>query len=242
MSDAIVKEIRDSASITPSPTTAQAACHRRVGEMGGRVRWLPTVELDKVPLKYPGMAAVGNLDFGIAGTHDPRGAAEEKFEKTHRLPCQTRRRGPWDIGNYTDMMAARTSHGTMKPSWICRWISCMTAFPETPLKTTFTRGGSGRTNLPEPDYGAIVCSKTMLWPPQYLLQGIRRRTQYDHNVQGTAVLGPLQGKGRVGCRILRSPSGSDLAARRGALSGSRPRYSDIDTYHMADRRARHGRA
>src|SRR5690606_23652691 len=58
-------------------------------------------------------------------------------------------------------------------------------------------------------------------------------TQYDHNVQGSAVLGPLQGKGRVFAEatvsrpVLTSPRGAVLS------QGLAPRYSDIDTYHMA---------
>ena len=58
-------------------------------------------------------------------------------------------------------------------------------------------------------------------------------TQYDHNVQGTAVLGPLQGKGRVYADasvtkpVFDSPKGVVLS------QGLFPRYSDIDTYHMA---------
>ena len=58
-------------------------------------------------------------------------------------------------------------------------------------------------------------------------------TQYDHNVQGSAVLGPLQGKGRVFAEasvsrpVLNNPRGVVLS------QGLAPRYSDIDTYHMA---------
>jgi phosphoribosylformylglycinamidine synthase len=57
--------------------------------------------------------------------------------------------------------------------------------------------------------------------------------QYDHNVQGSAVLGPLQGPGRVCAEatvsrlVLNNPRGVVLS------QGLSPRYSDIDTYHMA---------
>ena len=57
--------------------------------------------------------------------------------------------------------------------------------------------------------------------------------QYDHNVQGSAVLGPLQGQGRVysdasvSRPLLNNPRGVVLS------QGLAPRYSDIDTHHMA---------
>jgi phosphoribosylformylglycinamidine synthase len=58
-------------------------------------------------------------------------------------------------------------------------------------------------------------------------------TQYDHNVQGTAVLGPLQGPGRVYAET--SITKPVLNNSRGVVlsQGLAPRYSEIDTYHMA---------
>lgn len=58
-------------------------------------------------------------------------------------------------------------------------------------------------------------------------------TQYDHNVQGSAVLGPLRVVAAfcADATVSRPVSTSDKGA---VLSqGLMPRYSDIDTYHMA---------
>jgi len=103
--------------------------------------------------------------------------------------------------------------------------------PETPLKTTFTRGGKDEPNFDEPkDYRTTmlsmlsrlnICSKEFV------------ATQYDHNVQGSAVLGPLQGRGRVFADA--TVSRPVLTSKKGAVlsQGLMPRYSDIDTYDMA---------
>ena len=59
--------------------------------------------------------------------------------------------------------------------------------------------------------------------------------QYDHNVQGSAVLGPVQGQGRVCARkqLLVVPS---LNSKRAAVLSQglgATLFSDIDTHHMA---------
>ena len=58
-------------------------------------------------------------------------------------------------------------------------------------------------------------------------------TQYDHEVQASSVLKPLQGKGRVNgdAVVVKPVFNSDKGV---VLShGLCPSYSDIDTYHMA---------
>ena len=103
--------------------------------------------------------------------------------------------------------------------------------PETPLSTTFTRGSKAEPDIAEPQDHAQtllqmmgrlnICSKEFI------------STQYDHNVQGSAVMGPLQGTGRVYAEtsvtrpLFNSPKGVVLS------QGLFPRYSDIDTGSMA---------
>lgn len=153
-------------------------------------------------------------------------------ENTAELMAFLTRRGveATVIGTYTDT-------GRAHITWQGETIMDMAmdflhdGLPETPLKTTFTPGGTDEPDLPEPaNYASIladmlgrlnICSKEFI------------STQYDHNVQGSAVLGPLQGPGRVYAEasitkpVLSSPKGVVLS------QGLAPRYSDIDTYHMA---------
>jgi len=133
------------------------------------------------------------------------------------------------VGTYTDT-------GRAHITWNGEDIMDMTmdflhdGNPETPLTTTFTAGGEPEPTIEASDQGDMllkmlsrlnICSKEFI------------STQYDHNVQGTAVLGPLQGPGRVYADasitkpVFDSPKGVVLS------QGLFPRYSDIDTYHMA---------
>lgn len=103
--------------------------------------------------------------------------------------------------------------------------------PETPLKSTFKRGGEPEHDLPEPgDYAETILhmlSRLNICSKEFVA------AQYDHNVQGSAVLGPLQGPGRVFAEatvskpVLNNPRGVVLS------QGLAPRYSDIDTGAMA---------
>jgi len=134
------------------------------------------------------------------------------------------------IGTYTDTTRAVIT-------WYGEAIMDMSmgflhdGIPETPLKTSFTMGGSDepKTNQKEP-LADLLC--TMLARPNLRSKEFVA-TQYDHNVQGSAVLGPLQGAGRVYADatvtkpVFDSPKGVVLS------QGLFPRYSDIEPYHMA---------
>jgi phosphoribosylformylglycinamidine synthase II len=58
-------------------------------------------------------------------------------------------------------------------------------------------------------------------------------SQYDHEVQGVSVTKPLQGKGRVSATATVSRPSTDTVKGIVLSQGLCPRYSDIDTYHMA---------
>lgn len=133
------------------------------------------------------------------------------------------------IGTYNDS-------GRAQVSWQGETIMDMDmdflhdGLPETPLKTTFTAGGEDEPTIKDVDHKDII-SRLLARPNIASKEFIA--TQYDHNVQGSAVLGPLQGPGRVYADasvtkpVLTSPKGVVLS------QGLVPRYSDIDTYHMA---------
>ncbi|MFA7457697.1 MAG: AIR synthase-related protein, partial [Micavibrio sp.] len=97
--------------------------------------------------------------------------------------------------------------------------------------TSFQRGGEEEpANLPPLNIKADILSmlaRLNICSKEFVA------SQYDHNVQGSAVLGPLQGSGRVYAEttisrpLLDNPRGVVLS------QGIAPRYSDIDTYHMA---------
>lgn len=227
MSDAIIKEIRDLgwySSITDNGAGGMSSSIGEMAEQSGGFH----VELDKVPLKYPGMAP---WEIWISESQEriTMAVPEENIEK---LIALFKKRGveACVVGTYTDSGKAYITYND-ETVMDMEMDFLHDGNPETPLETTFTRGGEEEPDLAEPGsyesaltdmMGRLnVCSKEFI------------STQYDHNVQGSAVLGPLQGKGRVYADAsvtkpaLKSPKGVVLS------QGLFPRYSDIDTYDMA---------
>jgi len=228
MSDAIIKEIRDLGLYTAITDNGAGGLSSSVGEMAEQSGGFH-VELDKVPLKYPGMAP---WEIWISESQErmtmavPEGNVDELIALFAKRGVEAT-----VVGTYTDT-------GRAHITWEDETIMDMEmdflhdGNPETPLSTTFTRGGEAEPDLAEPsDYAKSmtdmlgrlnICSKEFI------------ATQYDHNVQGNAVLGPIQGKGRVMGEA--SISRPDFKSPKGVVlsQGLFPRYSDIDTGAMAD--------
>lgn len=227
MSDAIIKEIRGLGLYNAITDNGAGGLSSSVGEMAEQAGGFH-VELEKVPLKYPGMAP---WEIWISESQERMTLAVPE-ENCDELIALLAKRGveATVIGTYTDTGRAHiTYNGETIMDMTMDFLH--DGIPETPLKTTFTAGGTDEPNLPEPSSyenslkdmlsRLNICSKEFI------------STQYDHNVQGSAVLGPLQGKGRVYADAsitkpaLSSPKGVVLS------QGLFPRYSDIDTYHMS---------
>jgi phosphoribosylformylglycinamidine synthase II len=225
--DAIIKDIRDLGLYNAITDNGAGGLSSSVGEMGGDTNGF-TVELDKVPLKYPGMQP---WEIWISESQERMTMAvpPQNIEKLQSLLAK-RGSESWVIGKFTDSGKCHvTWHGETIMDIDMDFLH--DGVPETPLKTTFTRGGEAEPDLSAPKNYSIallgmlsrlnICSKEFV------------ATQYDHNVQGSAVLGPLQGPGRVFAEatvsrpVLNNPRGVVLS------QGLAPKYSDIDTYHMA---------
>lgn len=226
-SDAIIKDIRELGLYNAITDNGAGGLSSSVGEMGGDTNGF-TVELEKVPLKYPGMQP---WEIWISESQERMTMAvpPKNIEKLQSL-LEKRGCESWVIGTFTDSGKCHvTWHGETVMEIDMDFLH--DGVPETPLTTTFTRGGDPEPDIAPPTNYSItllgmlsrlnICSKEFV------------ATQYDHNVQGSAVLGPLQGKGRVFAEgtvsrpVLNNPRGVVLS------QGLAPRYSDIDTYHMA---------
>lgn len=226
-SDAIIKDIRNLGLYSAITDNGAGGLSSSVGEMAQDTGGFE-VDLDKVPLKYPGMQP---WEIWISESQERMTLAvpPKNIEKIQSI-LEKRGSESWVVGTFTDS-------GKAQVRWKGETIMDMDmdflhdGVPETPLTTTFTRGGEDEPNLPTPeDYGQTILdmlSRLNICSKEFVA------TQYDHNVQGSAVLGPLQGKGRVFAEatvsrpVLSSPRGVVLS------QGLAPRYSDIDTYHMA---------
>jgi phosphoribosylformylglycinamidine synthase len=226
-SDAIIKELRDKGLYSAITDNGAGGLSSSVGEMaeqsGGFV-----VNLDKVPLKYPGMSP---WEIWISESQErmtlavPPENTKELIEFFAKRGCEAT-----VIGTFTN-------NGRAQIKWHEDTIMDMAmdflhdGIPETPLQTSFTRGGESEPDLPEPkDYAALLCE--MLARPNICSKEFIG-AQYDHNVQGSAVIGPFQGVGRVmGDASITKPV---LTSPRGVVlsQGLFPRYSDIDTHAMS---------
>ena len=226
-SDAIIKDIRDLGLYSAITDNGAGGLSSSVGEMGQDTNGFE-VHLDKVPLKYPGMQP---WEIWISESQERMTLAvpPANIEKLQSLLAK-RGSESWVVGTYTDSGKAVVKwHGETIMDMDMSFLH--DGIPETPLRTTFTRGGENEPDIAEPsDY-----SKTLLAMMSRLNIASKEfvATQYDHNVQGSAVLGPLQGPGRVFAEatvsrpVLNNPRGAVLS------QGLAPLYSDIDTYHMA---------
>ena len=226
-SDALIKEIRELGLYNAITDNGAGGLSSSVGEMaeqsGGFV-----LELDQVPLKYDGMAP---WEIWISESQErmtlavPEGNIEKLQGLLSRRGCEAS-----VIGEYTDTGRAQINwHGETIMDMDMDFLH--DGVPETPLKTTFTRGGETEPDIQEPgDYNALLLD--MMARPNIASKDFITY-QYDYNVQGSAVLGPVQGPGKVQSEasVTRPVFSSDKGV---VLSqGLFPRYSDIDTHAMA---------
>ncbi|MBX2834545.1 MAG: phosphoribosylformylglycinamidine synthase [Micavibrio sp.] len=227
MSDAIIKEIRDLGLYSAITDNGAGGLASSVGEMAEQSGGFH-LELEKVPLKYPGMAP---WEIWISESQERMTMAVPP-ENVEEIIALFAKRGveATDIGTYTDSGQAQISYnGEMIMDMEMDFLH--DGNPETPLATTFTRGGEAEpTDIAPADHGETLLEmmgRLNIASKEFIT------TQYDHNVQGTACMGPLQGKGRIYAEssvtkpVFSSPKGVVLS------QGLFPRYSDIDTYHMA---------
>jgi phosphoribosylformylglycinamidine synthase II len=227
VSDVIVKEARDLGLYNSITDNGAGGLSCSVAEMAKECNGCH-VFLDKVPLKYPGMAP---WEIWISESQERMTLAIPKGKLKRFMDLMERRDVEATvIGTFTD---------TGKCVVECQGRVVMDVdldflhdgLPEKHLKTTWTK-----KTYPEPE---TACPARL---DQALLSMLQRKnicskefisTQYDHAVQGGHVLGPVQGRGRVQTAssltkvVLNSKKGVGLS------QGLFPSYSELDPYLMA---------
>ena len=227
MSDAIVKEARDLGLYSSITDNGAGGLSCSVAEMareaGGFI-----VDLEKVPLKYPGLSP---WQIWVS---------ESQERMTLSVPDER-------TGEFLDLMKKRgveaTVIGTFTDSG--RGIVRLRGEAIFDLDLDFLHNGLPRKKLltsaprapkPHPDF---ACPSDLT---ANFLEMIGRlntssfefiSTQYDHEVQGNSAVKPLQGKGRINgnASVIRPI----LSSKKGVVlsQGLYPSYSDIDPYSMA---------
>lgn len=227
LSDAIIKEARDQMLYNSITDDGAGGLSCSVSEMakesGGCV-----VDLEKVPLKYAGL--------------DPweTWISESQERMTLAVPKK-------NINKFSDLMKARGVESTVIGVFT-KTKKCVVKYegkiimdidmdflhdglPKRPMKSIEVKNNNKELSIKENKNH----SKTIIEMLKRLnLSSFEfLSTQYDHIVQGNAVLGPLQGRGRVN---------TDSSVIRPVLSSNKgvvlshslyPTYSEINPYGMA---------
>jgi len=226
-SDVIVKEARDLGLYRSITDNGAGGLSCSVAEMA-RESGGCHVLLDRVPLKYPGMAP---WEIWIS---------ESQERMTLAVPEEK-------IGAFMDLMRKRdveaTAIGTFTDTGRC--VVKYNGETVMDIDLDFLHDGLPEKHLvtepmttacPEPEFGCPdrlddlllamlarknICSKEFI------------STRYDHTVQGGHVLGPVQGAGRVQAAATLTKVVPDSMKGVGLSQGLFPTYSELDPYRMA---------
>lgn len=227
LSDAIVKEARDMGlyhSITDNGAGGlSCSVSEMAREAGGFIVWL-----DKVPLKYPGLAP---WQIWVSESQE-RMTLAVPDETLDEFLCLMKKRGveAWVIGKFTDTGRGIVYYNNEKVFDIDLHF-LHEGLPQKKLNSTYTP-----QSHPYPEFADssdatedFIAMVKMLNTASFEFIS----TQYDHEVQGNSVIKPLQGKGKVNgnATVIRPV----LTSAKGVVlsQGIYPSYSDIDTYWMA---------
>ena len=227
LSDAIVKEARDLDLYSSITDNGAGGISCSVAEMARECGGC-NVELDKVPLKYPNLEP---WKIWISESQE-RMTLSVPSEKIEPLFDLMRRRGveATVIGEFNDSgRCVVTMDGEKIMDVELSFLH--DGLPEKHLETTYTLPKNKEPDfaLPE-DIGKTLenmMKKNNICSYSYISK------QYDHTVQASTAIYPLQGPGQV--NGVASAIAPILDSDRAIIvsQGLNPRYSDINTYHMA---------
>ncbi len=227
LSDAVVKEARDMGLYNSITDNGAGGLSCSVAEMareaGGFV-----CELDRVPLKYPGLSP-WQIWVSESQERMTLSIADDKLSAFLDL---MERRGVEAsvIGRFNETdRAVVTYHGEKIFDLDMDFLH--DGLPKKELTTTYTRVDRSHPSFDVPSDMNKVFTDMMARQNTASFDFIT--CQYDHEVQGNSLIKPLQGKGKVNSNVsviqpvFDSPRGVVLS------QGLYPSYSDIDTYWMA---------
>lgn len=227
LSDAIVKEARDLGLFNSITDNGAGGLSCSVAEMAkecGGCR----VKLDTVPVKYPGMAP---WEIWISESQERMTLAVPK-KKWNRFFDLMKQRGvdATVIGEFTKQEKCIVEYKN-KIIMDVDMDFLHDGLPSRPMKTSYKTPKNKDPKISEKYSISDAFFKLLESPNITSLEFVSM--QYDHEVQAGSVLKPLQGKGRVNADA--SVTKPLLNSKKAVIlsQGLTPRYSLIDTYHMA---------
>ncbi len=228
LSDAIVKEARDQGLYHSITDNGAGGLSSSVGEMAEQSGGAE-VDLDKVPLKYPGLAS---WQIWISESQERMTLAvpPAKWKRFYDLMA---RRGveATVIGKFTKSgKCVVRHHGKVVMNLGLDFL-----YNGRPIKIQNSkheiRNPKQTLNFKHETSNKTKLLKLLKNPNMASFEFLSR--QYDHTVQGTAVVGPLQGKGMVNGNA--SVIAPVLGSKRGVVitQALDPQLTEINPYLMA---------
>jgi phosphoribosylformylglycinamidine synthase len=227
LSDAIVKEARDMGLYTSITDNGAGGISCSVAEMAKETNGC-VVELDKVPLKYPGLSP---WEIWVSESQERMTLAvpEKNWEKFKNLMD---RRGveATVIGRFNNSGHCIVNYEG-KELMDIEMEFLHEGLPEKTITSTYTKEEHAEPN--------IECPADLTQTLKEMLARLNISSyefiskQYDHEVQAGSVIKPLLGSGRV--NGLASVTRPRLDSQKGVVLSQAlyPSYSAINTYHMA---------
>ncbi len=226
-SDAIAKEARDLNLYNSITDCGAGGLSSAVGEMAQQAGGC-LVELDTVPLKYPGLAP---WQIWISESQERMvlSVPKNKWQKLEKL-MKARGVEAWVIGKFNDNEKCIVKYND-KTVLNLDMDFLHNGRPARLLKTEKMKHKAGNTQQPKiqnlTSYILHLISSLNITSTEFISR------QYDHEVQASSVLKPLQGAGLVNSdvSIIRPVLNSKKAV---VMSyGLKPHLSEIDAYLMA---------
>ncbi|MBI5469804.1 phosphoribosylformylglycinamidine synthase [Candidatus Kaiserbacteria bacterium] len=225
-SDAIVREARDAGLYSSMTDCGAGGLSSSVGEMAKESDGCE-VELDEVPLKYPGLQA---WQIWISESQERMTLAvpPKKWKEFSKL-MEKRAVEASIIGKFTKSGKCVVKYaGKIVVDIKLDFLHDGT--PVRPLKSQKPNYQKGE-EIPESNDLARDMLELLSHPSIASREFIAQ--QYDHEVQASSIIKPLQGRGRVDgdAAVIRPVLNSD----KGVVIADAlyPTYSDVDTYAMA---------
>ncbi len=227
MSDAIIKEVRKKNLYNSITDNGAGGLSCSVAEMAKECGGCE-VQLEKVPTKYPNMAPwqiwISESQERMTLAVPPEKIEElQKIMEKHGVEISV-------IGEFTDSGRCIVKYNNEKIMDL-EMNFLHDGLPRKELKTKYDLPKNPKPDFEQPEDLTETLHKMLSRPNIRSHEFIS--TQYDHTVQGGAVLGPLQGKGKVNAPA--SITKPLPESEKGVIfsQGINPTYSFIDTYHMA---------
>ncbi|MEK7672627.1 MAG: AIR synthase-related protein [Patescibacteria group bacterium] len=226
-SDAIVKEARDLELYNSITDNGAGGLSCSVAEMAKEVGGCE-VNLETIPLKYPNLEP---WKIWLSESQERMTLAVPPSKLQQFLELMSKRGVEATvIGEFNDSGRCIVNYNGQKIMDLDLEF-LHNGLPRKKIKTTYTKPKTKEAKFDQPQDLTQTLLAMLARPNIASYEFIT--TQYDHNVQGGSILKPLQGKGRVN-----SPTSITKPfpeTNRGIIcsQGLNPKYSHIDTYHMA---------